>query len=192
MCSARWTKRRQRASVGPIYVVRFLFCLERERMASKPYQQLTDIQKLQKQWHKLSGLHSREEWSAAIVRAATAAELAANHAIRAEFAARSQFDDKFVDSLLRWANGLSGKLRNLLVPLVATDSAKRGAIGTLQTLADRVNAKRNAIAHQGEFCNEAEATEAIANARSVITSLVTLYEPQFKLTDRGTTKRPRE
>lgn len=161
-------------------------------MASKPYQERTDIEKLQKQWHKLSGLHSREEWSAAIVRAATAAELAANHAIRAEFAARSQFDGAFVDSLLKWANGLSGKLRNLLVPLVATDPAKRGAMAALQTLADRVNAKRNAIAHQGEFCNKQEATEAIANARNFITGLVTLYEPQFKLKDRGMTKESRE
>lgn len=82
-------------------------------MANKPYQELTDIEKLQKQWHKLSGLHSREEWSAAIVRAATTAELAANHAIRAEFLAHSQFDGAFVDSLLKWANGLSGKLRAL-------------------------------------------------------------------------------
>jgi hypothetical protein len=157
-------------------------------MASKPYQELTDIEKLQKQWHKLSGLHSREEWSAAIVRAATAAELAANHAIRAELAARSQFDGAFVDSLLRWANGLSGKLRNLLVPLVATDPAKRDAMAALQTLADRVNAKRNAIVHQGEFCNKQEAKEAVTNARNFITGLVTLYEPQFKLNDRGTTK----
>lgn len=161
-------------------------------MASKVYQELTDIEKLQKQWHKLSGLHAREEWSAAIVRAATAAELAANHAIRAEFAVRSQFDDAFVDSLLKWANGLSGKLRNLLVPLVANAPAKRRAMAALQTLADRVNAKRNAIAHQGEFCNEQEATEAIANARNFITSLVTLYEPEFKLKDRGTPKKPRE
>jgi hypothetical protein len=161
-------------------------------MASNPYQELTDLEKLQKQWHKLSGLHSREGWSAAIVRAATAAELAANHAIRAEFAARSQFDRAFVDSLLKWANGLSGKLRNLLVPLVATDPAKGGAMSALQALAERVNAKRNAVAHQGEFCNKQEATEAIANARNFITGLVTLYEPQFKLKDRGATKETSE
>jgi hypothetical protein len=161
-------------------------------MASKPYQELTDIENLQKQWHKLSGLQSRKEWSAAIVRAATAAELAANHAIRAEFAARSQFDGAFVNSLLKWANGLSGKLRNLVVPLVITDPAKRGAMAALQTLADRVNAKRNAIAHQGEFCNEQEASDAIVDAGNFITGLVTLYEPQFKLKDRGVTKKSRE
>ncbi len=51
-------------------------------MAAKRYKKLTDLKKLQKQWHKLSGLHTREEWSAAIVRAATAAEIAANIAVR--------------------------------------------------------------------------------------------------------------
>lgn len=83
----------------------------------KPYEERTDLEKIQSQWNKLSGLHSREEWSAAIVRAATAAELAANFAIRKEFESRSKFDSKFVDSLLRWANGLAGKIDRLLIPL---------------------------------------------------------------------------
>jgi hypothetical protein len=60
-----------------------------------PYAARTDLQKIQSQWNKLSGLHTREEWSAAVVRAATAAEIAANFAIRREFAARSTFDTDF-------------------------------------------------------------------------------------------------
>ena len=91
-------------------------------MARKPYEKRSDLEKLHSQWHKLSGLHTREEWSAAIVRAATAAEIATNFAIRAEFGARSKFDPKFVDSLLRWANGLAGKLDRLLVPLSEVSS----------------------------------------------------------------------
>jgi hypothetical protein len=63
-------------------------------MPKKPREQLTDLEKVQKQWHKLSGSHSCEEWSAVIVRIATAVELVANQAIRAEFAARSQIDVK--------------------------------------------------------------------------------------------------
>ena len=74
-------------------------------MAKKPYSDRTDLEKVQSQWHKLSGLHTREEWSAAIVRAATAAEIGANYAIRREFAAQSQLSAHFVDSTLRWANG---------------------------------------------------------------------------------------
>lgn len=157
-------------------------------MPKKPYEQLTDLEKVQKQWHKLSGLHSREEWSAAIVRAATAAELVANHAIRAEFAARSQFDAKFVNSLLKWANGLSGKLRNLLLPLATTDAGKMKTLAKLQKLAEAVNAKRNAVAHQGEFCNEQEAIQVIAHARAFILGLAQLYEPQFKLKERDVKK----
>lgn len=163
----------------------------REVMAKTPYEQLTDLEKVQKQWRKLSGLHTREEWSAAIVRAATAAELAANHAIRVEFAARSQFDADFVNSLLRWANGLSGKLRNLLVPLAATDANKKKAIAKLQQLADAVNSKRNAVAHQGEFCNEQEAAQVIKDAREFIVGLTQLYGPGFTLKERDAKKASR-
>jgi hypothetical protein len=84
---------------------------------SKPYDERSDLQRIQSQWNKLSGLHSREEWSSAIVRAATAAELAANFAIRREFETRSQLDREIVDTFLIWANGLSGKLDRLLGPL---------------------------------------------------------------------------
>lgn len=64
----------------------------------KPYKERTDLEKIASQWNKLSGFHSRQEWSAAVVRAATAAEIAANYAIRKEFAKRTDFKDEFVDS----------------------------------------------------------------------------------------------
>jgi len=54
-------------------------------MGRKPYEERTDLEKCQSQWTKLQGLHSLEKWSAAIVRAATAAEFAADFAIRSEF-----------------------------------------------------------------------------------------------------------
>lgn len=150
----------------------------------KPYAELTDLQKLQKQWHKLSGLHNREEWSAAIVRAATAAEIAANFAVRNEFAARSEFDSNFIDHLLRTANGLAGKLDRLLVPLTAGDAKKHKKLKQLKQLAEKVNSKRNAIAHQGEFCNEEEAKATIEQARKFIKGIVKLYEPKFVLKER--------
>lgn len=160
-------------------------------MAKKPYQELSDLEKVQKQWHKLSGLHTREEWSAAIVRAATAAELVANHAIRTEFAAHSQFDAEFVKSLLMWANGLAGKMRNLLVPLAAADAGKKKAMANLQKLAEAVNKKRNVVAHQGEFCNEQEAIQVIDDARAFISGLAQLYDPQFTLKERDAKKASR-
>jgi hypothetical protein len=152
--------------------------------ARKPYEQRTDLEKLQSQWHKLSGLHTREEWSAAIVRAATAAELAANFAIRKEFSARSTFDGQFVDSLLHWANGLSGKTDRLLLHLSVGDKNKNKAMKSLKTTAEKISRKRNAIAHQGEFCNEEEAKEVIRQAREFITTVVQIYEPNFALSEK--------
>lgn len=153
-------------------------------VANSTSEELTDLERVQKQWHKLSGLHTREEWSAAIVRAATAAEIAATFAIRREFEANSEFDSKFVDSLLRWANGLAGKLDRLLLPMSVTNKAKNKKLRALKTIADDINTKRNAIAHQGEFCSEEEAQATIAQAKEFITTLVQIYEPQFALKTR--------
>lgn len=152
----------------------------------KKYEELTDLEKLQKQWRKLSGLHSREEWSAAIVRAATAAEIAANFAVRRELETKSNLDAKFVDSLLRWANGLAGKIDRLLIPLTANaqEEDKNKAMKKLKAIAGKINSKRNSIAHQGEFCNEGEAKKAISQSQEFITTLVQLYEPNFALKER--------
>lgn len=148
-----------------------------------PYWDRSELERIQTQWHKLTGLHSREEWSAAIVRAATAAELAANFAIRAEFAARSQFNTDFVNSMLLWANGLAGKIDRLLIPLTA-DLEKTDPVRGLKQLAETINAKRNSIAHRGEFCNPAEATAIIEQTRTFVQTLVRLYEPEFALIDK--------
>lgn len=58
----------------------------------KPYDERSDLEKLQSQWNKLSGLHLRDEPSAAIVRCSTAAEIAANYAIRHEWARQTEFN----------------------------------------------------------------------------------------------------
>lgn len=147
----------------------------------RPYEELADLEKVQKQWHKLSGLHTRDEWSAAIVCAATAAEIAANYAIRREFEENSEFSSEFVDSLLRWANGLAGKIDHLLIPMSATNKVKNKKMKALKRLATEINAKRNAIAHRGEFCNEDEAKASIVQAKEFIGTLVQIYEPRFEL-----------
>lgn len=151
-------------------------------MKKKSYEKRSDVEKIQSQWHKLTGLHSREEWSAAVVRAATAAEIAANFAVRKEFKARSKFDGDFVNSLLRWANGLDGKLNRLLLPLTEGTKAHKTLSGVKKN-AEQINRKRNAVAHQGEFCNVGESQEVIESARKFIETLVKLYEPGFKLKD---------
>ena len=152
-------------------------------MAQKQYNARTDLEKVQSQWHKLSGLHTREEWSAAIVRAATAAEIAANFAIRTEFLARSEFEADFVNSLIRWANGLAGKLDRLVLPLCAKDDQRHKEMKRLNKIAQEISKKRNAIVHQGEFCGEKESLKTIAKTKEFITSLIQQYNKDFELED---------
>ena len=149
----------------------------------KPYEQRTDLEKCQSQWTKLQGLHSREEWSAAILRAATAAEIAANYAIRKEFKSRSTLSNHFVDSLLRSANGLRGKIDKLLVPL-SKGTSKAKTIARLKVTAEKINGQRNSIVHSGEFRDEDKAIEAIEQTRHFIESLIRLYDPSFILRDK--------
>ncbi|MGB6875536.1 MAG: hypothetical protein WBD87_05830 [Candidatus Acidiferrales bacterium] len=153
-------------------------------MSKKSYDQRTNLEKIQSQWNKVSGLHSREEWSAAIVRAATAAEIAANFAIRREFEERSEFDGDFINSLLRWANGLDGKINRLLLPLSEGRKAHK-VFAKIKKNAEEVNKKRNAVAHQGEFCSIGESKETIEKARVFIESVVGIYEPGFTLKDKS-------
>jgi hypothetical protein len=152
-------------------------------MSETQYEDRTDLQKLQSQWNKLSGLHSREEWSAAIVRAATAAEIAANYAVRMEFTSQSKLSNNFVDNLLRWANGLDGKINRLLLPL-SKEGKNHKVFSKLKRDAEQINKKRNAIAHHGEFCNVEESKEIIEKARYFIETVVRVYKPGFELQDK--------
>ena len=114
------------------------------------------------------------------MRAATAAEIAANYAIRNEFKARSKFDEKFVNDQLRWANGIAGKIDRLLLPLF--DGRKQHKIvQPLKAVAEKINKDRNAIIHQGEFRDEEEASAVIAQAKLFIETLVHIYDPKFAL-----------
>lgn len=146
----------------------------------KQYDERTDLEKISSQWTKLSGLHSREEWSAAVVRAATAAEIAANFAIRKEFMAK--FDEQLVNSFLKWANSLDGKLYKLLLPMLK-GKVKHAAIMKLCKLAGTINEKRNGIVHRGEFCEEEEATELIEKSKEFVLGSVKHYEQNFNLVE---------
>ncbi len=149
----------------------------------KPYDQRNDLEKINSQWTKLSGLHSREEWSAAVVRAATATEIAANFAIRNEFMASSQFDERLVNSFLKWANSLDGKLNKLLLPMLNGQN-KHASIKKLCKLADIINLKRNGIVHRGEFCEEVEATELIEKSKEFVLGLVRHYVQNYDLVEK--------
>lgn len=153
------------------------------KKSKKPYNERTDLEKLEAQWTKLSGLHLREEPSAAIVRCATAAEIAANYAIRTEWAVKTEFDAAVIDHFLKWANGLQLKMSKLFVPVYFADPKSKVA-KALVSSAEKINAVRNSVVHQGAFSNPEEAEDAIAEASLFINMIVGLSIPGFDIRKR--------
>jgi hypothetical protein len=151
-----------------------------KKLKLPPYAARSDLQKIRSQWSKLTGLHGRDEPSAAIVRAATAVELSINLAIRAEFTAQSKLSTTTVDAMMRKANGLRNKMQYLLMPLVI-DRPNEAAIKKLWKVSEKINDDRNNIVHSGYFSNRPTATAAIERCRTFINSMVGLYEEDFEL-----------
>jgi len=144
----------------------------------KPYSERTDREKVESNWRKTQGLFSREEYSLAIVRAATTIELAVNFAIRQEFAP-SKLPAKFIDHLV-WANGLNGKYRKLLLPMVK-GSPRHTRFKNLEADLMLVNRQRNWIVHSGQFKKKETAEEILVSAKKLIETLVSEYEKIFSL-----------
>ena len=152
-------------------------------MFTSPYNDRSDLDKIQSQWNKIGGLMMRgRDWSAVIVRAATSAEIAANVAVRQRFST-SGFDNTFVDSLLKWANGVEGKFARLIIPS-ETDGARKAQLIALKGHADRINLKRNEIVHRGAFAEKPEAEEIVDLAKQVVHGLVQHYHPGFVLREK--------
>lgn len=154
-------------------------------MQATPYDDRSDLDKLQSQWNKIGGHRSRRDWSAAIVRAATAAEIAANIAVRKRFEAESTFSSEFVNGLLEWANGIKGKFSRLIVPS-EKDKDRKKALRALEAVADKINSKRNAIVHRGAFAEEPDTVEVVTWARQVVDGLVLPHHPGFTLQEKPT------
>jgi hypothetical protein len=146
----------------------------------KPYEERSDLERLNDNWRKFNKLMEREDWSAAVTRAATAAEIAANIAIRSELQEQRQLEVDFVNHLLIWANGLAGKLDKLLRPLHSTDE-RREVFNTLNEKAKRINKQRNLVVHSGNFMNVEEAEEIKLLAKDFIEGLVGIYHQDFEL-----------
>jgi hypothetical protein len=151
------------------------------KSSRKPYNERTDLEKLQSQWTKLSGLHGRDEPSAAIVRCATAAEIAANYAVRTEWGKKTQFDAAIVDQFLRWANGLPLKVERLFVPVFFATPRTSPTARALISSAGKINTVRNAVVHQGSFSNKDEAEAVIAEAKTFINMIVGLSIDGFDI-----------
>jgi hypothetical protein len=148
----------------------------------KPYDQRTDLEKIESNWSKIAGLFERREWSSAIVRAATSCEIAANLAIREELQVKCGLDAEFVDSLLKWANGIRGKVDRLLLP--ATKGQKlHSRLRKLTHEITRINDERNDVAHRGAFKKKAVAKEVIAAAKRVVLGVAKDYHHGLQLED---------
>jgi hypothetical protein len=143
---------------------------------NKPYSKRTDLEKILNQWTKLSGLHEREEWSASIVRAGTMAELAANIAVKRELVSQRQLDDTFVDSLLKWANGLTGKIDRLLIPVAAGNSKKTSNFKVLKRLSKEINEFRNEVVHRGAFASKTKSEKITKLAVEFVNVVLDLYK----------------
>lgn len=156
-----------------------------------PYEQRTDIERIRSQWTKLTGLHSRNEASAAIVRCATAAEIAANYAIRTEFSRRSEFDARIVDGFLTWANGLDGKMNRLILP-ICFNGVKNNEFKKLHAAAKSIHEVRNEVVHRGVFSDPEDAELIVGLAREFIETLVHRYDETFCLREATSRARPRK
>jgi hypothetical protein len=157
---------------------------DRRSKRKRSYNERTDLDKLQSQWNKLSGLHLRDEPSAAIVRCSTAAELAANYAIRHEWARQTEFDATVVNQFLFWANGLRGKIERLFVPIYFARPKNSKTARALINSAQKINKVRNEVVHQGRFSNTKKAGDVIAEAKRFIDIIVGLSKPGFDIKDR--------
>lgn len=146
----------------------------------KPYDERSDIEKIHSNWNKIRGLMDREEWSGAIVRAATATEIAANLVVREEFIETRGLEAGLVDHFLRWANGIQGKFDKLILPAVS-GAKHEGELKALKKKVEDINTKRNLIVHSGKFSNRKEALAVVKEARAIICAMVDIYYDGFKL-----------
>lgn len=153
-----------------------------KKLKHKPYEERTDIERIESNWKKVRDLLKEGEWSSAITRAGTAAEIAANLAVRHELQEKRGLDKNFVNHLLKWANGLQGKLDKLLRPL--HDGSDRALlIKELKKKAEKINEERNAVVHSGEFRKKQVALKIVSEAKYFIERLVLQYHPGFALED---------
>ncbi len=148
----------------------------------RPYSERTDLEKIKSNWKKISGLIEREEWSGAVVRAATAAEIAANLVVREELEVRRSLEKDFVDHLLIWANGIQGKYQKLVLPTTKEEDFY-SEFRKLQKNISEVNKERNSVAHQGQFKKEATALRIVSEARTIINCFVKKYHHEFELNE---------
>ena len=149
-------------------------------MERKPYSQRSDLEKVSSNWNKTLGLFSRKEYSVSIIRAAVTAELTLNYVIRQELCQKHGLSIEFVNSLLKWANGLNNKIYKLYWIII------KGAVDEEQLKQscksiENLNNQRTYIAHKGEFKDKETAEKFIQSAEQDIAFLIGKYDSSFSL-----------
>lgn len=146
----------------------------------KPYDERTDAEKIHANWSKTCGLFLRGEHSMAVIRAATTVELAANLVVREELENNQKLPRAFVEHLMKWANGLVGKLDRLILPI--TEGTNKGDIfKSVKTKVQDINKHRNGVAHRGEFKIKKTSSRIIEESRHVIQVFVQQYDANYSL-----------
>ena len=149
------------------------------KRSKTPYEERSDEDKLRSNWKKATGLFGRKDWSAAIVRASTAVELAANIYIR-RFLGGYDVPGSFIDSLLSNANGINGKFHRLVKPAAQVDGQWQ-ELSKIGRKIQGINAHRNGVAHSGKFKRKQDATTVFTNALEVIVHLAPTEAAGLKL-----------
>jgi len=145
-----------------------------------PYEKRNDEERLITSWRKALKQFERADWSSSAVRVATAAEIAANIYIRHFFTENHSLPPSISDSLLRSANGLTGKMRMLIRPIAESE-------GTWQTLKSievplrQVGDPRNKVLHSGDLLGRDDARSVFRAGKTVINALVPRLGPPLEL-----------
>lgn len=140
------------------------------RISDTPYEERTDDERLESNWKKARKLFERDDYSASIIRAATASEIAANIYIRHFLISEHKLPPQYVDSLLISANGLDGKFNRLIKP-AAQHRKTWEKLKSIQKLITTLHEHRNAIAHAGYFKNKDDAKESLSSSLAIIQAL---------------------
>lgn len=141
-----------------------------------PYSQVSDDQKVVRNWRKALGLFYRGEYSVAIIRCGTCVELAVNFAIRQELVIKRDLPLSFVDKLLKNANGLHNKFHNLLLPIMVEHEEYKALMKLWEKHIAGINKQRNDVVHRGEFRKRSTAEKAMTDTYVALIEIMKLYD----------------
>lgn len=141
-----------------------------------PYSERSDLEKIKTNITKTSSLLNKREYGMAIVRSATSVELAANLLIRNELILKRQLEVHFVDNLLIWANGISGKFNKILLPLFKKQEEEFNILKKIKERIEDINTERNSVSHSGSLKNKKNAVHVLKESKEVINILLELAE----------------